>query len=81
MPHAHLRRCGEALGQERCSACHIVAEKQEYPPLLRNPAPSFQSIANRPEDLRKLIGTCRSHDSLGSEDGSHHDAKPGTFQN
>ncbi len=46
---------GEALAQERCSACHIVAEKQEYPSLLRYPAPSFRSIANRPETSAKTL--------------------------
>jgi mono/diheme cytochrome c family protein len=45
-PGAQVRR-GEEVAQLQCSACHVVAENQKYPPLLENPAPSFQSIANR----------------------------------
>lgn len=30
-----------------CSACHVVADDQEFPPLLNPPAPSFKTIANR----------------------------------
>lgn len=48
-------RRGEQIAQERCSACHVVAEKQEYPVLLKEPAPSFQSIANRPETTEKSL--------------------------
>lgn len=48
-------RRGERLAEEQCSACHIVAQNQEYPPLLRNPAPSFQSIANRPATNEKSL--------------------------
>jgi mono/diheme cytochrome c family protein len=53
-PSALVRR-GEQIAQERCSACHVVAEKQEYPPLLKEPGPSFQSIANRPEKSRETV--------------------------
>jgi mono/diheme cytochrome c family protein len=42
-------RRGEEVAQLKCSACHVVAEKQKYPPLLEDPAPSFQSIADRPQ--------------------------------
>lgn len=45
---SQLRR-GEEVAQLQCSACHVVAEKQKYPPLLEDPAPSFHSIANRPQ--------------------------------
>jgi mono/diheme cytochrome c family protein len=48
-------RRGEQIAQERCSACHVVAEKQEYPVLLKVPTPSFQSIANRPETSEKKL--------------------------
>ncbi len=47
-PSAQVQR-GEVVAQLQCSACHVVAENQKYPPLLENPAPSFQSIANRPQ--------------------------------
>jgi len=46
---------GEQIALAQCSACHIVAEHQEYQPLLREPAPSFQSIANRPDTTEKSL--------------------------
>ena len=46
-PSAQVRR-GEVVAQLQCAACHVVAEKQKYSPLLEDPAPSFHSIANRP---------------------------------
>jgi mono/diheme cytochrome c family protein len=52
--NAQVRR-GERLAQDQCSACHIVAQNQEYPPLLRDPAPSFQSIANRTDTTDKSL--------------------------
>ena len=39
---------GHRLALKICAACHVVAADQEEAPLLRNPAPSFQAIANRP---------------------------------
>jgi mono/diheme cytochrome c family protein len=53
-PSPQVRR-GEQIAQERCSACHIVADKQEYPVLLKVPTPSFQSIADRPETSEKKL--------------------------
>lgn len=35
---SQLRR-GEEVAQLQCSACHVVAEKQKYPPLLEDPRP------------------------------------------
>jgi mono/diheme cytochrome c family protein len=59
-PSAQMRR-GESVAQLKCSACHVVAEKQKYPPFLDDPAPSFQSIANRPQTseaaLRHFVAT------------------------
>ncbi len=59
-PDSQLRR-GEQVAQLKCSACHVVAENQKYPPLLEDPAPSFQSIANRPQlsasALRRFLAT------------------------
>jgi len=37
---------GLRLAQKICSACHIVARNQDMMPNLRNPAPSFFSIAD-----------------------------------
>ncbi len=50
---------GEKVAQEVCSACHLVARAQEFPPILNPPAPSFIDIANRPgtstESLQHFI--------------------------
>jgi mono/diheme cytochrome c family protein len=52
---------GEHLARLICSACHVVAVDQEFPPLLRQPTPSFSEIANRPDtsakSLQKFIST------------------------
>jgi mono/diheme cytochrome c family protein len=40
---------GEEIALSVCSACHVVAAKQEFPPLLNHPAPPFSEIANRPD--------------------------------
>lgn len=39
---------GEHIARLVCSACHVVAVDQEYPPLLNQQPPSFADIANRP---------------------------------
>jgi mono/diheme cytochrome c family protein len=39
---------GHRLALKICSACHVVAADQDIAPIVRNPAPSFQAIANRP---------------------------------
>lgn len=39
---------GHQLALQICSACHIAAPDQSAPPILTNPAPSFQTIADRP---------------------------------
>jgi len=46
-PSAEVAR-GEHIARLVCSACHVVARDQEYPPLLRETTPSFLDIANRP---------------------------------
>ena len=52
---------GEHIARLICSACHVVAVNQEYPPLLRQATPSFVDIANRPgvsvASLRHFITT------------------------
>jgi mono/diheme cytochrome c family protein len=59
---------GEKVAQQVCSACHLVARDQEFPPLLRPPAPSFLDIANRPgttaESLQHFI--LNTHWDVGS---------------
>jgi mono/diheme cytochrome c family protein len=39
---------GDHIARSACSACHVVAADQEFPPLLVSPAPSFAEVANRP---------------------------------
>jgi mono/diheme cytochrome c family protein len=46
---------GEHFARMVCSACHVVAKNQEFPPLLEPPAPSFAEIANRPGMTAKTI--------------------------
>lgn len=38
---------GQHIAELICSACHVVARTQEFPPMLSPPAPSFDEIANR----------------------------------
>lgn len=45
-PDTGLAR-GEHIARSVCSACHYVADNQEFPPLMNPPAPSFKEIANR----------------------------------
>ena len=44
---AELAR-SEHIAQLICSACHVMAQDREFPPLLTKPAPSFLDIANQP---------------------------------
>jgi cytochrome c len=52
---------GRALAIKVCYACHIVSEDQPFAPILRQPAPEFRTIANRPgttaESLRDFLST------------------------
>jgi mono/diheme cytochrome c family protein len=52
---------GRAFALLVCSACHIVAADQQFPPVLRNPGPAFDAIANKPsttsESLRTFLST------------------------
>jgi mono/diheme cytochrome c family protein len=62
-PAGHARpdllRRGEHLAQLLCGACHVVANDQEFPPFLKQPAPSFFEIAARPttnaHSLRRFL--------------------------
>ena len=38
---------GDHIARTICSACHVVASDQDFPPLLIQPAPPFAEIANR----------------------------------
>jgi hypothetical protein len=38
-----------------CDACHVAASDQQFPPILRPPAPSFQAIADRPGTTAALL--------------------------
>lgn len=46
---------GEQLARSQCSACHVVASDQEFPPLRKHPTPSFDEIANRPKTSEKSL--------------------------
>jgi len=46
---------GEHIARLICSACHVVAVDQEFPPLLNQPTPSFAQIANRPETTAQSL--------------------------
>jgi mono/diheme cytochrome c family protein len=46
---------GEQLARLICSACHVVAPDQQFPPLLREPAPPFEQIAKRPDTTEKTL--------------------------
>lgn len=52
---------GEHVARLVCSACHVVATDQEFPPLLKQAAPAFADIANRPgvtaQSLQRFITT------------------------
>jgi mono/diheme cytochrome c family protein len=52
---------GEHIARLVCSACHVVAIDQEFPPLLKQPTPAFAEIADRPgvtaESLQRFITT------------------------
>jgi mono/diheme cytochrome c family protein len=52
---------GRELALNLCSACHVVADKQEFEPLLIQKTPSFQEVAEDPrttaQSLRRFITT------------------------
>lgn len=55
---------GKKIAVDICSVCHVVSDDQQFPPLLRNPAPSFATIANRrsatAQSLRTFISTAHA---------------------
>lgn len=52
---------GEHIARLVCSACHVVATDQEFPPILKEATPTFAEIANRPGvtavSLRRFVAT------------------------
>jgi len=60
VPKADVAR-GEHIARLVCSACHVVAVDQEFPPLLKQSTPAFAEIANRPgvtaESLQRFVTT------------------------
>jgi len=52
---------GQTFALEFCTACHVVAADQPYPPIYQGSSPPFVSIANRStttaDALRKFIRT------------------------
>jgi len=53
-PDARARE-GERIAQMVCSACHIVASKQERRPILENRSPDFCAMANRPDSTTRSL--------------------------
>ena len=62
---------GERLAQMVCSACHIVAIQQERRPILKDAAPNFCEIANRPSTTTSSLAHFVTH--------THWDEKSSTF--
>jgi mono/diheme cytochrome c family protein len=46
---------GREIAMDVCSACHIVAEHQEFPPTLEQHLLSFQEIADKPASTPKTL--------------------------
>jgi len=57
-------KAGNALALRLCTPCHVVLPDQEMAPVLRPPATSFRTIANRPstteESLRHFLAETHS---------------------
>jgi hypothetical protein len=64
-------REGHRLAIIICSNCHIAAHDQPFEPILRPPAPSFESIAQRDnittDSVRKFLTT--THRSISNPTG------------
>jgi hypothetical protein len=61
VPHDPIVARGEHIARLVCSACHIVAVDQEFPPMLTKPAPDFQDLANRPGVTSKSVERFVTH--------------------
>ena len=62
---------GQKFAELTCAACHVVSASQQFAPILRDPAPSFDSIANRPttteQSLRAFLTT--THSTISNPNG------------
>jgi mono/diheme cytochrome c family protein len=60
-PEPDLASAGRNFALRVCSACHVVGPDQHFAPILKHPAPSFVSIAGRPQvtadSLRDFINS------------------------
>ena len=59
---------GRTLALKVCDTCHIVAPDQQMAPFLKQPAPSFAAIANRPSTSAQSLRTFLAgvHANLGT---------------
>jgi cytochrome c len=62
---------GHRLANLICSNCHVASSDQQFAPILRPPAPSFESIAQREatsaDSVRKFLTT--THRDLSNPEG------------
>jgi mono/diheme cytochrome c family protein len=62
---------GHRLATLICSACHVAARDQPFEPILRPPAPTFESIAQRSsitaDSVRMFLST--THRDISSPNG------------
>ena len=62
---------GRRFAELTCASCHVVSANQQFAPILRNPAPSFDSIANKPTtteaSLRAFLTT--THTTINNPNG------------
>ena len=62
---------GHELAAIICATCHVAAADQRFPPQMKPPAPSFESIAQRPttsaDTIKQFMNT--THRGLDSPKG------------
>jgi mono/diheme cytochrome c family protein len=65
------RRRFHHLATMLCHQCHVAAPDQSYPPTLKFPAPSFESIAQRKEISAQLLENfiATTHQGLDNPNG------------
>ncbi len=68
---APLESEGERLAQMVCSACHIVAVRQDTPPILKKPVPDFCEIANRPGTTAHSLSNFVMHTHWDEESSTY----------
>jgi mono/diheme cytochrome c family protein len=52
---------GRRLALSKCDVCHVVASDQQYRPLLSHYAPSFNEVANRPDNSAQSLQAFLAH--------------------